>query len=193
MEDKIEIEKKEYLKNRGRYLKPLEKQMGIKIQNCEFISNNEVFSKLVDDLPEIDELVEVEYSDIHSLVQFAPNNKYHMKYHNCITFFLPDGSHLRFSPHKKGLELTRLYIYPENQGKGLGTILMTLFLNYLEKKLVEIPEIIIELTGAVGYGKNYISSGIKTQSRFYEKFGFISKNYNNYTMLMIRPKGLPFV
>ena len=116
-----------------------------------------------------------------------------MKYHNCITFYLPDGSHLRFSPHKDGLELTRLYIIPENQGQGLGTTLMEIFLNYLEKTLNDIPEIIIELTGAVGYGENYISSGINNQSRFYEKFGFLIKKYNQHNMLMIRPKGLPFM
>jgi GNAT superfamily N-acetyltransferase len=193
MEDKIKIQKQEYQKDKSLYLKPFEEEMNIKIKNCEFVSDNEIFKKLMEDFPSIEGVEKVVYSDIYSLIQISPYNRFKMKYHNSITFFLPDDSHLRFSPHKNGLEITRLYIQPENQGIGLGTYLMNKFLHYLEYELYVIPEILVELTGAVGYGKSYINSNIETQTKFYEKFGFVSQNYISHNNIMIREEGLPFV
>lgn len=197
LQDEIEIQKKLYWKNKRKYLKPIEKQMGIKIKECDFIPNNEVFKRTLEELSIFDLLVsegmmKVEYSSIHSLVQVGVNNIYKMKYHNCITIFFPDGSHIRFSPYKKGIELTRLYVIKENIGQGQGSSLMRVFLGLLKQSNIIIPEIMTEITGSVGLGENFIDVGLDYQLNFYEKFGFKTTNSNKRVKKLIRPEGLEF-
>lgn len=190
MDTKTENQKIKFEKNKPSLKRNFQKDYGINIIKFEFIENNKVFDELTLNLPRIENAIMTEYSDIHSVVQIAHNNKYKLKYHNCITFYLPDGSHLRFSPYKEGLELSRLYIEKENQNQGYGTLLMEIFLGFLENVLEEVPEIMAEITGAVGYGDTLQNNNIDDQLRFYEKFGFITASSGKNSKVLVRPRGL---
>lgn len=196
-DNEIENERKTYWKNSRKYLKPIEKKLGIKIKECVFVQNNEVFNKTLQILPVFEffvlkGIIKVESSMIQTLVQVKENNIFKLKVHKCITLFLPDGSHIRFSPYKKGIEISRLYVNKENIGKGLGSSLMQLVLGLIRTSNNYIPEILVEITGAVGLGDNYIEIGIENQFRFYEKFGFLVKSSNKTSKKLIRPEGLDF-
>ena len=80
-------------------------------------------------------------------------------------------NHIGIVPHGKGLKISRLYIKPEHQGKGMGTMLMDIFLTML----IEIGSdfnIVLETTGFVGMGENELHTPISEQTRFFRKFGF---------------------
>ena len=74
---------------------------------------------------------------------------------------LSGGSHLRFSPHANGLEITRLYVLPANQGQGYGTLLMSLMLKLIGAILPDMPTIQLTVTGFVGYADNLLHNSIE--------------------------------
>jgi hypothetical protein len=174
MENNIQKEKEAYLKNKAKYLKPIEKKIKGKIIKCDFIENNEVFDDLMRNIShyqDFGKVLTIESGNIHSLVE--TNKGWTLKYHNCITFFMPDGSHIRFSPCQEGIEITRLYVKDGHQGYGLGTYLMVCFFNFINQSVGYTPDITAELTGSVGFNQNLIVSDMVSQTEYYMKFGFI--------------------
>jgi GNAT superfamily N-acetyltransferase len=185
-----ESKKESFFANYETIKKDLEKKFKIKITMSEYVENNDIFNRIVQNLHSVAEIIRTEYSDIYSLVQISEDNQYKLTYHNCITFNLPDDSHLRFSPYQDGLEITRFFIIEENQNRGIGSDLMILFLFFLQRTLEILPEIRVEITGAVGIGDNFQQIGLNRQLNFYQKFGFVPLKSNKYSILLSRPQGL---
>ena len=96
-------------------------------------------------------------------------------------------NHIGIVPRGKGLEISRLYIKPEHQGKGMGTMLMDTFLTML----IEIGSdfnVVLETTGFVGIGENELHTPITEQTRFFRKFGFRvvqSKSSESYRFMKL--------
>lgn len=96
-------------------------------------------------------------------------------------------NHIGIVPNGNGLEISRLYIKPEHQGKGMGTMLMDIFLTML----IEIGSdfnVVLETTGFVGMGENELHTPITEQTRFFRKFGFRveqSKSSKSYRLMKL--------
>ena len=96
------------------------------------------------------------------------------------TISTPDGSHVRFKSRAKSIDISRVWVNPENHGKGVGTLLMeTLLIGGVLDSMVNNPElrndwkIILECTGEVGLGENYQETPVSQQVRFFKRFGFV--------------------
>ena len=156
-------------------LNSLKKSTGIKITDVVYENGNEVFDEIKEFigsiLPVHAKMMEVEISEIMTVVEGRNNAT--LKVHECITLWFIDGSHLRFSPSgDDALELTRLWVKPENHGKGIGSFLMETFENIVVEIIGELPRIELECTGGLGMGGNFQSTPIEEQRMFFEKFGF---------------------
>lgn len=191
----IELERKMYWKNKKKYLKPIEKICNFRINDVSFIKSNEVFENFVSNLDQIEKVlkewnISIEHEISRSIVEIS-SSKVIMRVHDTITFMLPDGSHIRFAPYSKGIEITRLYIYKKNIRKGLGTFLMnTLFAAIQMTNNNEIPQIMAEIVGAVGYGATFVRTEIENQLKFFQNFNFTVKISRNNYMQLIRPAGI---
>jgi hypothetical protein len=170
-------------------IKSLEVQLKRKIISYEEVQDNDYFIQL---LNEINQFVKVhnlnenpekqlllQSFEIISVVDFKNESK--AKFHNCITLILPNESVIRFSSYGlDGIELTRVSVKEENQKKGQGTYLMTIFFKFIKDSIGFIPGIFLECTGQIGLDKNTISMGISQQTKFFRKFGFKVKDRNQY-------------
>ena len=97
---------------------------------------------------------------------------------NKTTVELPDGSHIRFGTRAKSLDISRVWVSPENHGKRVGTYLVGMVLIGVLKWIEdnpekEFPKVTLECTGSVGLGENRQDTPIKDQMRFFGKFGFV--------------------
>ena len=103
------------------------------------------------------------------------------------TITYPDGSHIRFcATGSDRVDISRVWISPENQGKGLGTQLMNIVMGaafaYYETTL-KTPKMYLECIGGVGYGENFQRTPVLKQVKFFNKFGFTKvskKNLSQY-------------
>ena len=163
-------------------LNSLKKSTGIKITDVVYENGNEVFDEIKEFiesiLPVHAKMMEVEISEIMTVVEGRNNAT--LKVHECITLWFIDGSHLRFSPlGNDALELTRLWVKPENHGKGIGGFLMETFENIVLEIIGGLPRIELECTGTVGLGDNSQYTPLSKQINFFMKFGYKNTIRNN--------------
>ena len=185
----IEKLKHEYEEDVEGFLAEFSSMFGNEIKDCQFVVDNEIFTSFNSKLPQIRTEypdLSIEGSPIFTLVETPVG--WRLKYHNCLTLYFLNGCHLRFSPHEDGLEITRLYIPPQNQGQGFGSKLMNIFLDILEKTLPKLPPILVELTGSVGTGPNQLDLPISQQEKFFAGFGFTAcrgEDDENYIKMVL--------
>ena len=180
-------EKEEYLQGKNKFIHKLKLSTGINIKEVEFIENTDVFRTLIAALGDFERFVcdstqmdiKAQYKEFLTLVEKKKGGL--LKFHNTITFFLEDGSHIRFSPHNKnGIEISRVWVNPENHRNGLGSLLMELFFDFMLFAKVEPSEYFLECTGAVGLGENKQELSVASQTNFFRKFGFRVNNRKGY-------------
>lgn len=170
-------------------LNSLKKSTGIKITDVVYENGNVIFDEIkeyVDSvLPIYSKVTEAEVSEIMTVVEGRNNGT--LKVHECITLWFIDGSHLRFSPlGKDALEITRLWVKPENHGNGIGSFLMETFENIVIEIIGELPRIELECTGGLGIGDNFQSTPIEEQRKFFEKFGYKVKKRREGIIVMLK-------
>jgi hypothetical protein len=122
------------------------------------------------------------YCELNSqpIVTSVPNFSYNSE---CTTFYTPDGSHIRVKSRAKSLDITRVWILPENHGVGLGTTLMKMVLfGVVHHRFTtgDFPKVVLECTGAVGWGENRQDTPLEDQIRFFKKFGFVLDRVDDY-------------
>lgn len=188
MKSNILEEKNRYLNDKKKFKSEFETQLGYKIRDVEFIKNNDAFDQICNALLDFESFTKIvlgydikaEVGDMITLVE--KRNGMTLKLHNAITFtLLNDGSHIRFSPYNSnGIEISRVYVNPVNQRKGIGSLLMKLMESSIDFAEAEPEELYLECTGAVGAGKNLQEIGIDTQTKFFRKFGFRVNNGKEY-------------
>ena len=133
--------------------------------NEVYLSTKEKVVKLVNDMSKTIEVEEHMFSTMVNGYGYSSNKT---------TLSLPCGSHIRFGSRAKSLDITRVWISPEQQGKGIGTFLMSIVLNSIfNNELTEFPKVILECVGSVGLGQNRQDTPISEQVRFFKKFGFV--------------------
>ena len=166
-------------------IKSIKESTGIKIVSVEEVEDNQAFLAVKEEFDQrfsffdVNSPISYEYSNINSVVDMKKGGK--LKTHNYVYFSFPDNSHLRFSPHgKDGLEISRVWVNPNNLGMGIGTLLMEYFFDVVGDTLGEIPELYLECTGSIGYGENKQDSPISKQTAFFRKFGFRVKDGSQY-------------
>ena len=179
------------------FIKTYETAFKTKIARVEIIENNVIFDKLVAELPAFDTImntftalpIESEYKEFLSLVQSKKGGLF--KIHNTITFFLKDGSHIRFAPFmNNSIEISRVWVSPYAHRKGIGTLLMNLMFDFIDFADCKPNSYFLECTGAIGVGANAQSVGIEIQTMFFRKFGFrvqYGKEYPDYVTMTMKP------
>ena len=125
---------------------------------------------------------------------------HHMNYlcymNNSCMVGLGGAGYLRFGSRGKSIDISRVDIDPEYQGKGIGTAVMdTFFLSFISviKNLEDrslIPDIVLECYGRVGCGATYKETPIPQQVRFFKKFGFevVREDQHGYTHMKLSPE-----
>jgi GNAT superfamily N-acetyltransferase len=119
----------------------------------------------------------------------------YLRYKNNSTCLSAGDAFMRFGSRAKSIDISRVDIPTEIQGKGLGSGLMRLFLNALIKVIREnvdtmsIPDIILECSGQVGFGDTFKQTPREKQVRFFEKFGFevVREDRYGYVHLVLSP------
>lgn len=102
----------------------------------------------------------------------------YFRYKNNSTCFSVGSCFMRFGSRGKSIDISRVDVPIDKQGKGLGTALIDLFLDCLLKVIrdnvdtMEIPDIILECSGQVGFGETLKKTPRDKQVRFFQKFGF---------------------
>ena len=95
----------------------------------------------------------------------------------------PDGSHLRFKTRANSIDITRVWVNPENHRKGLGTYIMNIFMGVVTDYFTtheKLPKIVLECSGTVGLGENQQQTPIESQLKFFSKFGFEVVRVDSY-------------
>lgn len=174
----------EYTSNTREFFKERKKeaaaQFGYKLQKVEFHKNNQVYEILSKFITETkSDYLKIEDHLIRSYVEV--NRGTTLKIHNSMTISMMNGSHLRFCPYRDGgIEITRVYVIEENQGKKNGTDLMNFLYESILNSLGNFPEMILECTGQVGEMDTLLINPISNQTRFFRKFGFrVCKSKSN--------------
>lgn len=138
---------------------------------------NEIYKVLKQRM--VDVVSENEYLDIdhYMMKTIVPGFAYESE---ATTISTSDGSHLRFKSRAKSIDLSRVWVNPDNHRKGVGTLLMNTFLiKGVLDSVVKNPQlqkdwkIVLECTGEVGLGENYQSTPVSQQIRFFKRFGFV--------------------
>ena len=122
------------------------------------------------------------------MVTSTPSFSY---YSEATTLSLPDGSHIRFKSRAKSVDISRVWVSPENHGRKLGTLLMGVVLLPIFKYVMENPEkpfpkIVLECTGSVGYGENQQDTDVEKQVKFFSKFGFVFDRYDSHDVVHMK-------
>ena len=95
-------------------------------------------------------------------------------------------AYLRFGSRAKSIDISRVDVETEYQGKGAGTAVMDIFLTALYvtiSKLADksnVPDIILECCGSCGYGQNIKETPVHKQVKFFSKFGFEVQRHDQY-------------
>jgi GNAT superfamily N-acetyltransferase len=169
----------------------LNNKLGIEIIGFSEVENNEIFKILKSRLKwyfsrsPLRFYVKYDISEIHTIV--GTDKGYICKKHDCITFSLSDGTHIRFSPDESdGIEITKLYVPAHMRRKGIGKMLLGVLTAFLLITIGEIPKLSLECTGALGLDNVGESESIENQIRFFESFGFrvtYSSKVDNYVKM----------
>lgn len=180
-----------YKANPDEFTRGIEAGLNARVLECDWVDNNAVFDSIKSGLllEHKHEYISITHSCIVTAVE--AEGGFNIKIHNCLTIWLSGGSHLRFSPHANGLEITRLYVLPANQGQGYGTLLMSLMLKLIGAILPDMPTIQLTVTGSVGYADNLLHNSIDRQIKFFGKFGFTVKERTPQSSTLVRI-GRPF-
>jgi GNAT superfamily N-acetyltransferase len=180
LKDELKLNKKEFLLQ-------YERALGMNIKDVEFVDNNEIFDKMISSYKEFENFMNVaselnmtiEHKDFITIVEKKKGSV--LKFQDTLTFFFNDGSHIRFSAfNKNGIEISRVWVRPDNHRRGFGSLLMNLLTDFIEFAEVQPKEFFLECTGAVGTGDNHQSVGIDVQTKFFRKFGFRVANGKGY-------------
>jgi hypothetical protein len=182
----LEEIKLEYNKSPKEFIRSVERAHGIKIKKVEIIDDTPDFKMIVENAAQ----AEFSYVRIHEpflIVSLIEDSKgYTMKVHNCLTFYLFDGSIIRYSPAPDNkLDLSRIEM--AKPGNGEGSFLIEFTFDYFLSILDKIPPIQVELTGAVGVGDKLKETDIEKQQRFFARHGFEVTNKKNGIIQMERP------
>jgi GNAT superfamily N-acetyltransferase len=145
----------------------------VKGKHLKIYENNEPYLKLkeraIDFAGKVDTL-EVSYEDISTATDYMI-----YKSEGTLIEYKDARAYIRFKSRAKSVDISRVWIAPENQKKGLGTLLMTTFLFFVQettKDLGYFPKIICECSGTVGGNKNRQETPVEVQLKFFMKFGF---------------------
>jgi len=162
-------------------IKHLRSTYGINVKKIEVIDKNDVFDNISYKLNDffnrspLKDYMKYELSEINTLVE-SKKGFFTLKHHPCITFSLEDGSHIRFSPNQEnGIEITRVYVHESSRRCKIGTALMNAFNSLCYYSIGHLPNMTLECTGAIGFGKNQSLTPLNDQIHFFEQFGFTIK------------------
>jgi ribosomal protein S18 acetylase RimI-like enzyme len=167
------------------------KQKKIKTEVHE---KNEIFKKLEENLSLIQTLspslkIETYTTSIASTVTTEKVNI--IRFHASITFELVEfpNTLIRIaSIGKDGLEITRVCVAEQYQGKKLGSYMMNTLFLYMIETLGYLPKIFLECVGSIQVGGCNYSNPIQQQTKFFRKFGFrvnVSKYYPQYVKMTL--------
>jgi hypothetical protein len=107
-------------------------------------------------------------------------------YRNNSTCIGVGPAYLRFGSRAKSIDISRVDVETEHQGKGVGTVVMDIFLTALYVTITKlqdksnIPDIILECCGSCGYGENAKQTPVYKQVKFFSKFGFEVQRKDQY-------------
>ena len=119
----------------------------------------------------------------------------YLRYENNSTCFSVGPAFMRFGSRGKSIDISRVDVPNDKQGKGLGTAMMNLFLNCLFDVIrknvdtMSIPDIILECSGQVGFGDTFKHTPRHIQVRFFQKFGFevVREDIYGYVHMKLSP------
>ena len=185
-----------YQKDKKKLLKLYSEETNFKIHSAEFYESKGIFKILEDSIdnyfkPEGKYYLSgmaIEKEIMRSIVMNP--DKTVLNIHDSITIFLPDGSHIRLSPHKDDtIEITRVLVTHEIRNIGVGSILMDIVFKFIGRTLGYLPKMFLECTGAVGLDPLNAST-VAIQTAFFRKHGFRVNNRKHYPryVTMIKPK-----
>lgn len=179
----IELWKEKFQKNKSETIKecisepPFCYDLSVKIKNIVFIEPNEVFQKLSENLPKFAEKFgtdNISFYDTNIRFKIA----YDLKISRNIRIVSNFG-HLTISIKKNGLELETVAIKEKHQGKGHGTLLMTIMFNLLQETFGDnLPPIYCDCIGSASIGQDYIFNTVSNQCKFFRTFGFRVTKYH---------------
>jgi len=116
----------------------------------------------------------------------------YMTYESNVTSWGFPGGVINIRSRAKSLDITRVMVDKEVQGKGLGTIMMTFLMTAIAAFAIwkrEFPKVILECNGQVGAGKNYQETPIEKQVAFFSKFGFeVERVKDGYHHMILTPE-----
>ena len=94
---------------------------------------------------------------------------------------------MRFGTRAKSIDVSRVDVPVEHQRKGLGKLLMEIFLQAYaitavkNRDKVKVPDLILECCGSCGFGDTKKYTPVHQQVQFFSKFGFeVTRTQNNY-------------
>jgi GNAT superfamily N-acetyltransferase len=119
----------------------------------------------------------------------------YLRYVNNSTCFSVGDAFMRFGSRGKSIDISRVDVPNDKQGKGLGTAMMNLFFNSMFEVIrnnvdtMSIPDIILECSGQVGFGDTFKHTPRHTQVRFFQKFGFevVREDIYGYIHMKLSP------
>ena len=159
----------------------------------EFHEKNEVFKKLEDNLSLMETLspsLKMETYTMATTSTVTTETVKIVRLHPSITFELVEfpNTLIRIaSVGKDGIEITRVCVDQDHQGKKLGTYMMNTLFLYMIETLGYIPKIFLECIGSIQVGDRNYSNPIQQQTKFFRKFGFrvsVNKFYPNYVKMV---------
>jgi hypothetical protein len=192
----VREQKELYQKDKKQFLNLYSEGTNFKIKTAEFYDSDENFKILENSIDEYFKPegkyyfpgMTIEKEIMRSIV-VNPDSAV-LKIHDSITIFLPEGSHIRFSPYKEAsIEITRVLVDHGRRGIGVGSFLMMMVMNFIGRTLGYTPKMHLECTGSVGLDPLNTTT-ISLQTTFFRKHGFKVNNRKHYPrfVTMTRPK-----
>jgi len=159
----------------------------------EIHEKNEVFEKLENNLSLIETLSPSLKMDTYTTPLASTVHTKHqsiLRIHDSITFELiefPNTLIRIASVGKDGIEITRVCVDENHQGKKLGTYMMNTLFLFMFETLGYIPKIFLECIGSIKVGEETYTNPIQLQTKFFRKFGFrvsVNKFYPDYVKMV---------
>ena len=180
--------KKIAIKNQIGLVSYVNKETGMSFKKIKIVENNENFQRLLN---------EINFFKIHNpfmkfdyffdALTVTANNKEETTFHNVIKISLSSGSYIKISPTTKdSLEISVISVNENKIGTGEGSKLMNTVFDFCFSELGFRPRFVLECTGNLKTGDSSSYTGIKEQTSFFRKFGFIvvnGKHYPHYVMM----------
>ena len=137
-----------------------------------------------------------EKGDKLNVVSYMMNHHLdYLRYSSDTTELQLGGVYLRFTSRAQSIDVTRVQVDDEYQGKGLGTLMMKVFMELLiqtmaKHKIFTLPKVVLECSGSCGAGKNQVFNDLDKQVSFFQKFGFeVVREKDGYTHLQLTENG----